>query len=76
MSPLLAQLGPEELGVVKLALSVAGALFVGLVTWVAVYMRRGRELVDEHVTEIAKLKLRVRYLERRNGIADDSEESQ
>jgi len=63
MLHLLAQLSSEDVGVVKLALSVMGALFLGLIGWVAVYMRRGRELVDEHVTHIAVLEVKVNNLE-------------
>lgn len=77
---LLAQLSAEDVGLVKLALSVMGTLFLGLIGWVAVYMRRGRELVDAHVTDIALLKQDmknvkddVRYLKRRGKPPEESQ---
>lgn len=61
--PLLAQLSAEDVGVVKLAIGVFGALFIGLVSWVAVYMRKGRELADEHSVLLPQLELRLKALE-------------
>jgi uncharacterized coiled-coil protein SlyX len=60
---LLAQLSAEEVGVLKLALSVLGALFTGLITWVAVYMRSKAEKVEQLDKELGLLKQRLEQLE-------------
>jgi hypothetical protein len=60
---LLAQLSAEEVGVLKLALSVLGALFTGLITWVAVYMRSKAEKVEQLDKEQGLLKQRLEQLE-------------
>jgi hypothetical protein len=51
----LAQLSPEEVGLVKWAISAFGVLFLGLVGWVATYMRAKAEMVGALDKQLGRL---------------------